>query len=88
MEGTYYIQELDAGEDHNIDLTHHEFEFKATDHETEKVIELYASKDNQEDELLPLLNKLHFNQFSLKKVSMVILKCRFLVIQKCWFLIT
>ncbi|WP_261998499.1 SpaA isopeptide-forming pilin-related protein [Enterococcus faecalis] len=69
MEGTYYIQELDAGENHDIDLTHNEFEFKATDHETEKVIELYAPKDNQEDESLPLLNKLHFNQFSLKKVN-------------------
>lgn len=69
MEGTYYIQELDAGENHSIDTTHHEFEFKATDHETEKVIELYAPKDNQEDESLPLLNKLHFNQFSLKKIN-------------------
>ncbi|ELS0477854.1 LPXTG cell wall anchor domain-containing protein [Enterococcus faecalis] len=69
IEGTYYIQELDAGENHDIDLTHHEFEFKATDHETEKVIELYAPKDNQEDESLPLLNKLHFNQFSLKKIN-------------------
>ncbi|HBI1662537.1 TPA: LPXTG cell wall anchor domain-containing protein [Enterococcus faecalis] len=69
MEGRYYIQELDAGEDHDIDSTHYEFEFTATDHETEKIIELYASKDNQEDESLPLLNKLHFNQFSLKKVN-------------------
>ncbi|OSQ81432.1 SpaA isopeptide-forming pilin-related protein, partial [Listeria monocytogenes] len=69
MGGTYYIQELDAGENHDIDLTHHEFEFKPTDYETEKVIELYAPKDNQEDELLPLLNKLHFNQFSLKKIN-------------------
>ncbi|CAK20185.1 SpaA isopeptide-forming pilin-related protein [Listeria welshimeri] len=69
MEGRYYIQELDAGESHNIDTTHHEFEFTATDHETEKVIELYAPKENQEDESLPLLNKLHFNHFSLKKVN-------------------
>lgn len=69
MEGRYYIQELDAGESHNIDTTHHEFEFIATDHETEKVIELYAPKENQEDESLPLLNKLHFNHFSLKKVN-------------------
>ncbi|HBI6483558.1 TPA: LPXTG cell wall anchor domain-containing protein [Listeria monocytogenes] len=69
MEGTYYIQELDAGENHDNDTTHHEFEFTATDHETEKIIELYAPKDNQEDESLPLLNKLHFNQFSLKKVN-------------------
>lgn len=69
MEGRYYIQELDAGENHDIDTTHHEFEFKATDHETEKIIELYAPKDSQEDESLPLLNKLHFSQFSLKKVN-------------------
>ena len=69
MEGRYYIQELDAGKSHNIDTTHHEFEFTATDHETEKIIDIYAPKDNQEDESLPLLNKLHFNQFSLKKVN-------------------
>lgn len=69
MEGKYYIQELNAGESHNIDTTHHEFEFKATDHETEKVIDIHAPKDNQEDESLPLLNKLHFNQFSLKKIN-------------------
>lgn len=69
MEGRYYIQELDAGESHNIDTTHYEFEFTATDHETEKNIDIYAPKDNQEDESLPLLNKLHFNQFSLKKVN-------------------
>lgn len=69
MEGRYYIQELDAGESHNIDTAHHEFEFTATDHETEKIIDIYAPKGNQEDESLPLLNKLHFNQFSLKKVN-------------------
>lgn len=69
IEGKYYIQELDAGETHEIDTTHHEFEFTAADHETEKIIDIYASKDKQEDESLPLLNKLHFNQFSLKKVN-------------------
>lgn len=69
MEGKYYIQELDAGEIHEIDPTHHEFEFTAMDHDKEKIIDIYAPKDNQEDESLPLLNKLHFNQFSLKKIN-------------------
>lgn len=69
MEGKYYVQELDAGETHDIDTTHHEFEFTAEDHDTEKTIDLYAPKENPDDEPTPLLNKLHFNQFSLKKVN-------------------
>lgn len=69
MEGKYYVQELDAGEDHDIDTSHHEFEFTAADHESEKVIDIYAARENSEDESAPLLNRLHFNQFSLKKVN-------------------
>ncbi|MDQ8446030.1 SpaA isopeptide-forming pilin-related protein, partial [Enterococcus faecium] len=69
MEGKYYFQELDAGEIHDIDTSRHEFEFTAADHESEKVIDIYAAKENLEDESVPLLNKLHFNQFSLKKVN-------------------
>ncbi|MGC3150530.1 hypothetical protein ACPTIX_13855, partial [Enterococcus faecalis] len=55
MEGRYYIQDLDAGKSQNIDMTHHQFEFTATDHETEIIIDIYAPKDNQVDESLPLL---------------------------------
>ncbi|MFL2105431.1 hypothetical protein ACEN4L_06875 [Desemzia sp. FAM 23988] len=33
------------------------------------MIDIYAPKENSEDESTPLLNKLHFNQFSLKKVN-------------------
>ena len=69
MEGNYYIQELDAGDIHDLDKMHHEFEFTANDHESEKVIDIYSAKENPDDESLPLLNKLHFNQFSLKKVN-------------------
>lgn len=69
MEGKYYIQELYAGENHDIDTSHHEFEFTAADHESEKGVDIYAFKENPEDESTPLLNKLHFNQFSLKKVN-------------------
>ncbi|XZR38858.1 MSCRAMM family protein [Listeria monocytogenes] len=69
MEGKYYVQEIDAGENHDIDTSHHEFEFTAADHESEKVIDIYAAKENSEDESAPLLNRLHFNQFSLKKVN-------------------
>lgn len=67
MEGNYYVKELDAGENHDIDTSHHEFEFTAADHESEKVIDIYAAKESSEDKSVPLLNKLHFNQFSLKK---------------------
>lgn len=69
MEGNYYVKELDAGENHDIDTSHHEFEFTAADHESEKVIDIYAAKESSEDKSVPLLNKLHFNQFSLKKVN-------------------
>ncbi|HBI7177698.1 TPA: LPXTG cell wall anchor domain-containing protein [Listeria monocytogenes] len=69
MEGKYYVQELEAGEIHDLDQTHHEFEFTAADHEAEKVIDIYAPKENPDDETRPLLNKLYFNQFSLKKVN-------------------
>ena len=34
MDGKYYIQELAAGENHDIDTSHHEFEFTAADHES------------------------------------------------------
>lgn len=42
LEGEYYVQELDAGENHDIDTSHQDFEFTVADHESEKVIDIYA----------------------------------------------
>ncbi|MFI3805589.1 SpaA isopeptide-forming pilin-related protein [Vagococcus fluvialis] len=69
IEGNYYVKELNAGEHHGLDDTHYEFEFKAMDHESEKIIDIYAPTENKDEDPLPLLNKLHFNQFSLKKIN-------------------
>ena len=65
-EGQYYIQELVSGEHHILDEKKYEFEFLATDHETEKTIHIYSSDSDEET---AILNQLHFNQFGLKKVN-------------------
>lgn len=67
-EGQYYVKELDAGETHDLDETHYEFEFKASDHEQKKTIQIYGEPDENE-ESSPILNKLHLNRFVLKKVN-------------------
>lgn len=67
-EGQYYVKELDAGETHDLDEIHYEFEFKASDHEQEKTIQIYGEPDENE-ESSPILNKLHLNRFVLKKVN-------------------
>lgn len=65
-EGQYYVRELVAGEHHILDDKKYEFEFIATDYETEKTIHIYSSDSVEE---AALLNQLHFNQFGLKKVN-------------------
>ncbi|MEC5316264.1 SpaA isopeptide-forming pilin-related protein [Enterococcus casseliflavus] len=67
-EGQYYVKELDAGETHDLDKTYYEFEFKASDHEQEKTIQIYG-EPNENEESSPILNKLHLNRFVLKKVN-------------------
>ncbi|MBC1645823.1 Cys-Gln thioester bond-forming surface protein [Listeria welshimeri] len=62
-EGHYYFKELDAGKHHTLLDRHYEFSFVATDNESIKEIKIY------EEEEIPLLNKLHFNSFSLKKLN-------------------
>ncbi|WP_086445497.1 SpaA isopeptide-forming pilin-related protein [Candidatus Enterococcus lemimoniae] len=62
-ESHYYFKELDAGNQHTLLDKHYEFSFIATDNEEIKEIKIY------EDEEIPLLNKLHFNHFSLKKLN-------------------
>lgn len=67
-EGNYYVKELEAGENHDLDETHYEFEFKAGDHEQEKTIQIYG-ETTENEESSPILNKLHLNRFVLKKVN-------------------
>lgn len=62
-EGTYYFKELNAGTDHQLLEKQYEFEFKATDNQKTKEIVVTENEDT------PLLNKLHFHQFSLKKLN-------------------
>ncbi|ECL7021573.1 LPXTG cell wall anchor domain-containing protein [Listeria monocytogenes] len=62
-EGAYYFKELNAGTNHQLLEKHYEFIFEAKDNEQIKDFEIYENEDN------PLLNKLHFNIFSLKKLN-------------------
>lgn len=65
-EGKYYVRELVSGEHHILDDKKYEFEFLATNHETEKRIHIYSSDSDEE---AAILNQLHFNQFGLKKTN-------------------
>lgn len=62
-EGHYYFKELGAGTDHQLLEKHYEFEFTAENNLKTKEIII------SENEETPLLNKLHFNQLSLKKLN-------------------
>lgn len=62
-EGAYYFKELDSGTDHQLLEKHYEFDFTAEDNKQTKEIIITENEDT------PLLNKLHFNQFSLKKLN-------------------
>ncbi|MBO0468571.1 Cys-Gln thioester bond-forming surface protein [Enterococcus plantarum] len=74
-EGAYYFKELDAGDNHILDTEHYEFEFKPSDNESVKEITITDEKNkiseitDNTDTHNPLLNQLHFNQFSFKKVN-------------------
>ncbi|CAM4315393.1 SpaA isopeptide-forming pilin-related protein [Erysipelothrix aquatica] len=62
-EGHYYFKELDSGTDHQLLEKHYEFVFTAEDNQIVKEIVISEEDDT------PLLNKLHFNHFSLKKLN-------------------
>lgn len=62
-EGKYFVKELDAGDRFDLDTDEHDFEFSANDNLATKSFEIKSDKD------LPILNKLHFNEFSFKKVN-------------------
>lgn len=62
-EGKYYVQELDAGDKYDISTKKYDFEFKATDNTATKHFTISEAKN------AALLNKLHFNEFSFKKIN-------------------
>lgn len=62
-EGKYYVQELDAGNKYDINTKKYEFEFKAADNAVTKSFTISEEKN------AALLNKLHFNEFSFKKIN-------------------
>lgn len=62
-EGSYYVEELDAGEAYQLEDQTYDFEFKATDNTATKNFTINDDKDT------PILNKLHFNEFTFKKIN-------------------
>ena len=67
-EGDYYFKELDSGTDHNLNPNKYPFSFKAEDNEPLKEITIYESPIKEGSDI-PILNKLHFNEFRIKKIN-------------------
>lgn len=74
-QGKYYTKELDAGDSHVSNDTEYEFEFTAENNHATFPIHIYgdsiASGGETQQRILrtPILNSLHFNQFTIKKVD-------------------
>ncbi|EJM6035837.1 Cys-Gln thioester bond-forming surface protein [Enterococcus faecalis] len=74
-QGKYYLKELDAGSSHVENDTEYDFEFTAENNNTTFPIHIYQDTVAYGSETLqriahnPILNKLHFNQFIMKKVN-------------------
>ena len=73
-EGKYYLKELDAGTSHVTNNTEFEIEFTAKNNQATYPIHVYDNtviygEDTIEKTGKPILNKLHFNSFTLKKVN-------------------
>lgn len=64
-EGKYFVKELDAGDQFDLDTAEHDFEFTANDNQATKSFEITGEKES------PILNKLHLNEFSFKKTNEV-----------------
>lgn len=67
-EGNYYFKELDSGTDHDLNPNKYPFSFKAEDNDSLKEITIYESP-TEEGSDIPILNKLHFNEFRIKKTN-------------------
>lgn len=65
-EGDYYFKELDSGTDHDLNPNKYPFSFIAEDNDSYKEITIYESP-TEEGSDIPILNKLHFNEFRIKK---------------------
>ncbi|WP_429974842.1 SpaA isopeptide-forming pilin-related protein [Enterococcus sp. DIV0840c] len=74
-QGKYYLKELDAGKNHVLDETEYELEFTAENNFATYPIHIYSDTVAYGKETLeriarhPILNKLHFNKFTMKKVN-------------------
>lgn len=74
-EGKYYLKELDAGTNHVLDETEYDIEFTAENNHATYPIHIYNDTVTYGKETLeritrhPILNKLHFNEFTMKKVN-------------------
>ncbi len=61
--GKYYFKELDSGAEHILDETRYEFTYESSNNKAKEKIEIYNNNE------LPIVNKLHLNEFSILKVN-------------------
>ena len=74
-QGKYYLKEIDAGSSHVADDTEYDFEFTPENNHATFPIHIYQDTVAYGREAMqkitrnPILNKLHFNEFTIKKVN-------------------
>ena len=74
-QGKYYLKEIDAGASHIANDSEYDFEFTAENNHASFPIHIYQDTVAYGRETMqkitrnPILNKLHFNQFTMKKVN-------------------
>lgn len=74
-QGKFYLKEIDAGSSHVADDTEYDFEFTAENNHVTFPIHIYQDTVAYGRETMqkitrnPILNKLHFNEFTIKKVN-------------------
>lgn len=71
-EGKYYLKEIDSGNDHILNEKEYDFEFNSSNNDKEVKINIYEdniSFGESSDDIKPILNKLHLNNFKIKKVN-------------------
>lgn len=74
-EGKYYLKEIDAGTSHIANDTEYDFEFIAENNNATFPIHVYSDTVATGKETMlkiarnPILNELHFNEFTIKKVN-------------------
>lgn len=67
-EASYYFKEVDSGTEHKLNENKYIFDFTATNNDN-AMQEFIISELNETNEISPILNALHFNNFSFKKVN-------------------